>query len=75
MVGTYEWYFVILWIHVEWWGHSEVVGTLNPYLLFELFALTGGGDAKTSARSYLDHRVPTYNVHSSHLVKLKLHNF
>ena len=36
---------------VEWWGYPEVVGTLKSYLLlynlFEPFALTGGGDAKT----------------------------
>ena len=36
---------------VGWWGG----GTLNPYLmqkkLFELFALLGSGDAKTSGMS------------------------
>ena len=32
-VGTYECYFVILWMQVEWWGNSEVVRTLKPYLL------------------------------------------
>ena len=46
-VGTYEWYFAIFWMQVEWWGHSEVVGTLKPYFLqsnsFEPF---GGGDGK-----------------------------
>ena len=21
VAGTYEWYFVILWLQVEWWGH------------------------------------------------------
>ena len=49
-MGTYEWYFVILQMQVEWRGHSEVVATLKPYLLssklFELLALTGGEDAK-----------------------------
>ena len=32
-VGAYEWYFVILWMHIEWWGHPEVVGTLKPCIL------------------------------------------
>ena len=27
------WDFVIMLMYVEWWGHSEVVGTLKPYLL------------------------------------------
>ena len=24
VVRTFEWYFVILWIQVEWWGHSNI---------------------------------------------------
>ena len=30
---TYECYFRILWMQIEWWGHSETVRTLKPYLL------------------------------------------
>ena len=33
VVGICEWYFLILWMQVESWGHSEVVRTLKPYLL------------------------------------------
>ena len=37
IVGTYQWYIIILWMKVEWWGHSAVVGTLktdgNPWTL------------------------------------------
>ena len=57
VVETYEWYFVILWIQVQWWGYHELVRTLKPYLmqknLFELFALTGDqvGDEKASFMS------------------------
>ena len=42
---------VILWMQVLWWMYHEVVGTLKNYLmqknLFDLFALTGSGYAKT----------------------------
>ena len=42
-------------VQVQWWRHREVVETLKPYLiqknLFEIFALTGGGDTKTSGMS------------------------
>ena len=57
-VGIYECYFVTLWLQVEWWGHLEVVGTLRGGRDTETlhavikkvwtFALTSGGDAKTS---------------------------
>ena len=33
VVGICEWYFLILWMQVESWGHSEVVRTLKPYML------------------------------------------
>ena len=33
VVGTFKWYFVILWMQVEWWRHSEMVGTLKSFLL------------------------------------------
>ena len=23
LAGTYKWYFVILWIQIKWWGHSN----------------------------------------------------
>ena len=38
---TYEWFFVILEMQIQWWGYYEVVGTFKPYLipksLFQLF--------------------------------------
>ena len=33
VVGTYEWYFVILWMQVQWWGYHEVFGTLKHHLM------------------------------------------
>ena len=27
MAGTYKWYFVILWMQVQWWVYHEMVGT------------------------------------------------
>ena len=52
-MGIYEWYFVILRMQVQWWEYHEVVGTLKPYLmqnnLFELIALTVGGNARVVA--------------------------
>ena len=42
VVGTFVWYFVILRMQVQWWGHS------NSTWLFELFALTGSRDEKSS---------------------------
>ena len=42
-------------VQVQWWRYHEVVETLKPYLiqknLFEILALTGGGDRKTSDMS------------------------
>ena len=56
VLGTHEWYFVILQMQVEWWEYHEGVETLKPYHiqknLFELFALTGGGKAKTSGGAF-----------------------
>ena len=48
VVGTYERYFVILWMEVQWWGYHEVVWTLKPYAkeFVWTFVLTGCGDAK-----------------------------
>ena len=40
-LGSYEWYFVILWIQVQWWKYHDVLGTIK--LLVELFSLTGVG--------------------------------
>ena len=33
VVGKYKWYFLILWVKVQWWWYHEVIGTLNPYLV------------------------------------------
>ena len=45
MAGPYKWYFIILYMEVQWRECYEMVGTLNLYHmqmnLFELFALTG----------------------------------
>ena len=34
----------------EWWGQTQLVGTLNPYLLlkaFKVYTLSGSWDTKT----------------------------
>ena len=36
MVENYKWYFVILRMQVQWWGHHEVMGTTKPYLVQKL---------------------------------------
>ena len=66
VAGTNKWYFVIVWMQVQWWRYHEMVGTLKPCLLqkilFELFAFTGRGDTKTlgtSARA----RTTWWNFH------------
>ena len=30
-MGTYEWYFVILWMQIQWWRYHDVVRTINLY--------------------------------------------
>ena len=53
VMGTYKWYFVILWIQVQWWGYHGLVGALLPCVkeFHEQFALTGGRDAKALGTS------------------------
>ena len=57
VVGTYEWYFAILWMRFQWQRYHEAAGALKPYLmqknLFEFFALTGSRDAKSLDESSL----------------------
>ena len=71
VAGTYQWYFVILWMQVQWWAYYEVLGTFKPYLmqknLFELFALTGGRNTKSFSESAC---AQAQVLILSHLVKL-----
>ena len=47
VVGTYEWCFVILCMQLQCWGYHEVVGTLKPYHMQNIFfALTDRRDTK-----------------------------
>ena len=55
--------FVILWMHDQWWGYHEVVGRLKYAKEYELFAFTGGGDAKTLAMSAHPKEPQLLNIH------------
>ena len=56
---TYKWYFVILWMQVEWWGHSDVVVTLKTLPVVIKFVIT----FCTQAVGILDPWATWWNFH------------
>ena len=69
VVGTYEWYFVILWMQVQCWGYQTL-----PYAeknCFEIFALTGNKHSGESRpKSYHCGTFTTFNCSSGATVSL-----
>ena len=84
MVGTYEWYFVILWMQVEWWDSMRWWGHSTPTIckknLFELFAavmqklqawtLTPGCE---HLRHWLHQDPPLWNFHINFFYIWRIH--
>ena len=47
VIGTYEWHFAVLWIQIEWWGHSQAARLLQ-HLFLPLRPLTPEPPARLS---------------------------